>query len=202
MRTYPEGFEVIADLGDKIVEGLAESIERTRDDLRSYRDWRPDIVADHTERGLANWLHDRVWRHLTTLLDAVPNVYFRDTEPIREFYVYPKYRFRMKRHGEDGTVRSYPTQAVLEFMEQPMLDGDVEIRLIAGYEWDRDARTMGAAVVSLHDGEDNVVWMERLPAPGRGRAVTVPVPPVVGPAPPMIDLAGDAASEGRESEGR
>lgn len=87
-----------------------------------------------------------------------------------------KYRFRVKRHGEDGSVRAYPTQTVLEFMVQPMLDDDVEIRLVAGDEWDRIARTMGRAVISLHDGADDPVWLVYLPAPGSGEAVSVSTP--------------------------
>lgn len=74
MKSSPSAEEVIDELGDKVIGGLARAVALTENDLRSYRAWRPDIVADRTECGLANWLHDRVWRHLTVVFDGDPGV--------------------------------------------------------------------------------------------------------------------------------
>jgi hypothetical protein len=197
MKSHPSANEVLEELGDKIVEGLAVAVAKAADDLADYRAWRPDIVAGHSERGLANWLHDRVWRHVTAEFEMDPEVTISDAEPVREFWVGLKYRFRVKRHNEEGAVRAYPTQTVLEFMiQQPMLDGDAEVRLIVGYEWDKITRKMGPAVISLHDGLDDPVWLVRLPDPRSGGVATVLVPPVTGPAPTSIQMKDDVAEGG------
>jgi hypothetical protein len=74
MESYPPAERVLDELGDKVIDGLARAVAQAKQDLASYRAWRPDIVADHSERGLANWLHDRVWRHVTAEFDGDPLV--------------------------------------------------------------------------------------------------------------------------------
>jgi hypothetical protein len=75
-----------------------------------------------------------------------------------------------------------------------------EVRLAAGYEWSVETRDMGDAVLSLRDGQENVIWVEMLPnVDGHGVAITLP--PVPGPVPPMVELTADEADgeTGRDS---
>ncbi len=53
--SYPLAEQVLEDLGDKVVQGLALMVAQTRDDLRVYRRTFPSWVADSTDRGLLNW---------------------------------------------------------------------------------------------------------------------------------------------------
>lgn len=199
MDSYPEPDEVVEGLGDKVVAGLSSAVANAAIDLQEYRSLRPDWVADHSERGLANWIHDRLWRHLLSELDELPGVKLVDQEPIREIFVGVRYRLRVKRHRDDGAVSTYPTQLALEFFAQGQLaiEGLEEIRLIAGYEWDPDTRKIGAAVISLRDGRDNIMWIERLVPPSAG-AVGLTPPSVSGPTPPTIDIA---STSGQVAEG-
>ncbi|MBX6168947.1 MAG: hypothetical protein IRY84_15085 [Thermobispora bispora] len=109
-----------------------------------------------------------------------------------------RYRLRAKRHGDDGTVSTYPTPGAVEFLFQPpaqeALSGLEEIRLIVGYTWDRETRTMGQAVLSLRDGQDEIVWLVDLPDPGTGYAggTVIPLlPPADGPSSPVIQLGDE-----------
>ncbi len=67
-------------------------------------------------------------------------------------------------------MSTFLTQGALDFLEQqPMaLDGLDEIRLITGYRWDPELREIGAAVISLRDGSDRVIWMHDLDDPPGG----------------------------------
>jgi len=192
---------VLADL-DKVVRGVSQAVALARDDLAEYRRWRPDIVADATERGLANWIHDRLWVHLVAELDGVPGVQIRDDEPHREIFVGLGYRLRVKRHHVDGNVSTYPTEGALAFfVQEPTLDGLEEIRLAVGYEWDRDSRSIGDPLISLRDGLDNVVWVVPLPdaTAGSGQLHDLTPPALSGPAAPTVDLPSDNEQE-TESE--
>jgi len=60
MFSYPGADEVLDDLGDKVVEAFARSVARARADLAEYRRLKPSWVAQSSERGLANWIHDRL----------------------------------------------------------------------------------------------------------------------------------------------
>jgi hypothetical protein len=113
-------------------------------------------VADHSERGLANWIHDRMWTHLVSLLDGHPSVSFIDHGVTREMWVGTTYRLRAKRHLDDGRVSNVTTPTVLEFFaqEQATFDGLDEVHLIAGYIWDPLERRIVAPVLSLRDGKD------------------------------------------------
>lgn len=197
MLSPPTSDEVIDDLGDKVVEALSRSIARTREDLATYRKWRPSWVARHGERGLANWIHDFLWFHLTDLLDGIPGVHCVDKEPTREIMVGTRYRLRAKRHGRDGQVTSYPTQTAFEFKLQGVQDafpGMEETRLIVGYLWDSETREIGFPVLSLHDGQDAAKWMVNLPEVGAGEGygggTVEPLSPVVGPSAPQVDADG------------
>ena len=208
MFAAPEPDAVLADLGDKVVHGVSRAVLLARADLANYRAIRPGWVASSSERGLANWIHDRVWDHLLVQVDEIEEVAVVDQEPTREFYVGVKYRVRVKRHHTDGLVNSYPTQTALDFLGQggtlpiPTLE---EVNLIAGYEWDREERSMGAPLLSLRQGRSNVIWSVELPEvgeQGEGGAVVRPIVP--GPTGPVIGLPGvdvrRDGSKGKEPE--
>ncbi|GAB3163598.1 hypothetical protein GCM10027161_76310 [Microbispora hainanensis] len=189
------------DLGDKVTEAFARSVARTRADLAEYRRLKPSWVSQSSERGLANWIHDRLWYHLTVLLDGIPSVRLVDSEPTREIFVGFRYRLRAKRHGDDGNISTYLTPGAIEFLFQPPVQETLsdleEIRLIVGYTWDKETRMMGQAVLSLRDGQDEIVWLVDLPDTGTGYAggtVTPLLPPADGPSSPVIQL-GDEQSD-------
>ena len=201
---HPNPDDVLKDLGDKVVQGLALMVAHTADDLHVYRRTFPSWVADSTERGLLNWSHDRAWAHVTRIFDGISGVSFVDQPPKREIYVGTRYRLRVKKHDIEGRVSTYLTQGALDFLEQepPTLDGLEEIRLIAGYRWDPELREVGAAVISLRDGVDHVVWMHELDEPAAGAvASTVPILPPTAPRTPQIRMpSDDAVSERAEDE--
>lgn len=192
MKSYPTPGQVFDDLGDKVLGALVWSVDQARTDLTTYRAAYPLWVADASERGLASWIHDRLWAHLTVALVDVDSVTLLDKEPTREISVGTNYQLRMKRHHEDGAVSTYPTQGAIEFMAQDegqlSLVGLGLVKLIAGYNWNKDSRDMGVACLSLRDGKDNVVWHEDIPTALGGQtggAVVRPVAPQ--PTPPRID---------------
>lgn len=188
MKSVYESVAVLDDLGDKVVDGIAIAVRDTRRDLAEYREMRPAWVAEHSERGLANWIHDRLWAHLQRQLEHLPGCRFDNDEPERHFRVGTKYHFRAKRHDEYGSIATYPTQGALDFMEQQLtLDGMEEVRLIGGYLWDRETRAVLDAVISLRDSIDNVIWLEKLSTPATGSAAT-PISPT-GSEGPQLPLS-------------
>ncbi len=157
---------------------------------------RPAWVAEHSERGLANWIHDRLWAHLQRQLEHLPECRFDNDEPERHFRVGTKYHFRAKRHDEYGSIATYPTQGALDFMEQQLtLDGMEEVRLIGGYLWDRETRAVLDGVISLRDSIDNVIWLEKLGTPATGSAATpmLPTEPKGPQLPAVVTDTGGAA---------
>jgi hypothetical protein len=181
----------LADLGDKIVTALSRAVALAAQDLRKYRSAFPLWVADASERGLASWIHDRLWSHIVVAVDGIAGVTLADREPIREITVGHTYRLRIKRHHEDGQISTYPTQGALEFFAQgsvqESLPGLEEIRLAAGYKWDKDTRMIGEAVLSLRDGREVVIWEEILLAPDDLAPDATTIPPVPGPTPPTVE---------------
>ena len=199
MFSHPTSNHVLHDLGDKVIDGLVASVDRTRADFERYRREHPDWVARSSKRGLANWLHDALWAHLVVLLDGNPDVHVVDDEPLREFSVGQNYKLRAKRHAYDGSINSYPTQGALDFLTQPPpgFEGLDLTHLAVGYTWIKHSHAVGPAVLSLHDGAENVVWCVELP---RAAGVTLPSLGAPSPMPPLprIELNGgsDAADEG------
>ncbi len=191
MKSHPNSQEVLEALGDKIVNSLGAVVLEARNDLDDYRSTFPDFVADASERGLANWVHDRLWAHLTSNLEDSDTVQFVDNGPTREVLVDDTYRLRIKRHDAHGRVTSYPTASANAFFEQLsldlQLDGGTEVRLIAGYRWIPESRVIGPAVLSYRDGVDNLVWMVELPEPTQGTPA-VPITDPSVPPQPQIDL--------------
>ncbi len=194
---------VIDDLGDKVAQGLALMVARTRADLTLYRQTFPGWVANSTDRGLLNWCHDQAWAHAVVIFDGVREVSFVDRPPTRELFVGTRYRLRVKKHDIDGAIATYLTQGALDFLEQEpaTLDGLEEIRLIAGYGWDPELREIGAAVISLRDGHDKVIWKHELDEPTGGvTTTTTPIWPPTGPRPPRIERSGDTEG-GQRNDG-
>jgi len=205
MKSYPSFEEVLDEIGEKPVEAFARSVRLARRDLGSYRDFSPQWVADHSERGLANWISDRLWAHLAELAEPVSDMTVFEKGPLRELIVGLNHRFRFKRHDDAGSVASFPTAGFLEFATQPsaQLPGLEETRLIAGYDWNKDSRDMGAAVMSLRDGKDNVIWKEPLPDVGgqAGEEGTGPVPVLSptrsGPSAPTVAVSKEVGQKAR-----
>lgn len=203
MNSHPLQDAVLAELGDKVTVAVAESVAAATDDLTEYREARPAWVAQHSERGLANWIHDRVWVHLMERLDGEDEITVVDREPMRVFRVGTKYLLRVKRHGLGDRISTYPTQTALQFYvqgPQPLFPDMEEVRLAAGYLWNAETRSIGEAVISMRDGLDNVVWsvVIDLGEPGSGTVAIRPMPS--GPTPPIIDVAGDVDDESGEAQ--
>jgi len=201
MKSYPLSAVVLDDLSDKIVNALSRAVALAARDLREYRSTFPLWVADASERGLANWIHDRLWSHIAVAVDGISGVTLSDREPIREITVGHTYRLRVKRYHEEGQISTYPTQGALEFFAQgsiqESLPGLEEIRLAAGYKWDRDTRMIGDAVLSLRDGREAVIWEEILPAPDDLAPDATTIPSVPGPTSPTVE---EAAARDRQVE--
>jgi hypothetical protein len=194
MFLAPEPDVVLRGLGDKVVDSLSRAVVLGRRDLAEYRSSFPGWVADASERGLANWIHDRIWSHLLVQVQGIEEVSIVDKEPTREMFVGTTYRMRVKRHHIDGQVNSYPTPTALDFFGQggtlpiPTLE---EVNLIAGYEWDREERAMGVPMLSLRNGQTNIIWSVELPeVDEQGEAGIVVRPIVPGPTGPTVGLPG------------
>ena len=179
MPTLRHKARVLEELGEKVVEALAGAVDAARDDLRRYREILPDVAMQSSARGLANWIHDRVWYHACRLLDSVDDAVCYEKGPFREVIVKDRYRIRLKRHRSPASVATFPTQAALDFMEQPdgqrVLSGMEQLRLICGYVWDVDSGQMGPAVLSMRHGVKNVLWIHELSSP-EGMATPLPGP--------------------------
>jgi len=203
-RTYPTWSQVEPALGDKVLDAIVAAVADARADLADYRRIRPAWVAQASERGLAAWIHDRMWFHLVSALDQLPNVGITDKGVLREFTIGPAsnvIRFRLKRHHEDGDVSTYPTQLALEFLAQAddMLECFEELHLIAGYKWDPDERAMGAPVISLRDGRSTVIWEHDLS--GRGSSAGGQgLPSVPKPSAPVVDPVARSADHASSDE--
>lgn len=162
-QSHPTFEQVREDIGDKVITAIGKCVASARRDLSDYREALPRMVARHTDRGLANWIHDMMWASLVTELDEMPGVDLVDNNVTREVVCGVNYRFRVKRHDRDARVRSYPTQSALDFhIQTATLDGLEEWNLTFGYEWDNEQRRIGSPVMALHNGK-KLVWYEALP---------------------------------------
>ena len=174
---------VLDELGDKMLEALAASVAGARTDYLRYQVTLPDFAAQASSRGSANWIHDRLWHHVRALLADVDDVLLIDLGVTREIVLAGRYRIRMKRHRPPAQVATYPTQTAMDFMsqapEQLVLEGLDQVNLIAGYVWLGDSSEIGPAVLSMRDGQDNVLWVHELPeaSTGRSASVVTPLPP-------------------------
>lgn len=145
-----------------------------------------------------------MWSRLTRALDGVAEVSFVENGSTREMYVGIRYRLRAKRHGTFGSVATYPTQTAIAFMEQEQLalSGLEQVNLCVGYRWDSEMRQIAEAVLSLRDGQDNIIWLTKLEEPpATGAAPVTPILPADdGPQLPRIDGPAVERAEGTEDE--
>lgn len=178
-----------------------DATKATRSDLAEYRDVFPAWVADSSDRGLSNWIHDRLWAHLRRGLVDVDLVELADLGVTREITIGIRYRARVKRHSIRDRIRSYPTKTALAFWAQSdTLEGLEEIRLGFGYRWDPDERVIGSTVISLRDGLDTeAVWVVEVDAPDAGEGTTSITWTPVDPSLPQIDLYEAAADDEEEA---
>lgn len=200
---FPLYEEVCADIGDKVVNAMAKSVVNARTDLAIYREALPHFVSDHSERGLANWIHDRMWKHLVDEVSDNPVVNIADNGVLREICVGLNYRFRAKRHDEESNTQSYPTLSVIEFhIQQPTLDGLSELRLDYGYRWVADERRIGEPVMSLRNGR-TLVWDHVIDTEALGTEIPMTRPDTQGPKPSVaIDIKGAKDLKGFEATGQ
>lgn len=158
---------IIDALGDKVVSGIVKAVADSRADLATYRKAFPSWVVDASQVGLANWINDRVWAHLETEIDGLPDTHVFKSGSTRELFVGTEFRIRVKRHGVSGKIESYPTQTAIEFYDSEALDqipGLDELCLTAGYIWSKDDRQLGAAVIALsRELGVNPRWVVTLP---------------------------------------
>lgn len=205
---YPTSEAVLAGIGEKPIEAFSLCVTRARHDLHMYRETFPVWVADHSERGLANWISDRIWAHLLGLADSISDMEMIEKGVTREVTIGVNYRFRVKRHSEDGMVASYETPTFLEFVSQrnaTTLPGMEETRLIAGYDWIKDLRNIGSPVISLRDGRDNIIWKATLPeVPDEdtgdgGSTAPVVTPERPGPTGPVVDVRDTVGQDSKET---
>lgn len=166
MQSLRHKAQVLDGLGEKVLEGLAMAVDHARGDLARYRRTLPDFVAQSSPRGLANWIHDRVWHRACQQLDSVDGVVLYEKGATREIIVKDRYRMRVKRHRAPATVATYPTQGAMDFMAQPsgqlVLEGLEQLRLIVGYQWEADRADLGPAVLSMRHGIRSVLWVHEL----------------------------------------
>ena len=196
--------QVLEELGEKVLEALVAANDAARDDLHKYRVTLPDIATQSSTRGMANWIHDRVWYHACRLLDSIDDVVCYEKGSFREVIVRDRYRIRLKRHRPPAAVATYPTQGAIDFMEQPdgqrVLEGMEQLRVIFGYVWDEDSDEMGPAMLSMRHGIKNVLWVHELSST---RTSAVPFPSRAQPAASVVRsrLAGmfEEAQRSRQS---
>lgn len=202
MFSHSPADDVLQDLGDKVVSAVVTANDHAREDYRVYREMNPQWAADHSERGIANWIHDRLWAHLGRVLDEVDDVLLISNGPTREIRVGTRFLVRVKRHDAKDRVRSYPTKAAHSFWAQSdTFEGLEDIRLSFGYRWNSEERKMGDALIALHDGlGTKPVWAVKVAAAESTAASPVTWAPIE-PTLPQLDLS-DVAAEDGEEEGR
>lgn len=199
MFSYPPAEDVLQDLGDKVVGALVDATKATRSDLAEYRDIFPAWVADSSDRGLANWIHDRLWAHLRRAVADFDSVALTDQGVNREIAVGMRYRARVKRHSGRDRIRSYPTRSALAFWAQSdTLEGMEEVGLGFGYRWDPEEREIGSTIISLRDGlNSDAIWAVEVDAAAPGQVAAITWTPV-DPSLPQIDLYEAAANDEEE----
>lgn len=210
MISLPDPEEVLNELGDKVIDAIVHAVGFAKEEFAHYRRQHPAWAAENAARTLADMIHDWMWSDVKQQLDSLSHVNLIDKDPRREIAVRVQspdrlsYLLRIKLHHLDGRTSSYQTQTVIDFELQGMTQtfpGWGEVRLEAGYEWDKDMRTIGEPVLSLRHGRNKVIWVCQLPyraAPPEDGGVLVP-PVKPGPTPPVVEApehdAGETATE-------
>ena len=126
---------------------------------------------------ITNWIHDRLWFHLSSLED-VPRIFVRDdgrAAPSFSSATPTDQHGAPRQRGQNQHVRQSDGARVLRAARRSACAGDIEeVRLAAGYQWIDASHDVGAPVLSLHDGWDNVVWMRELPEAGESDRSRLP----------------------------
>lgn len=162
MNPRPSPEQVLGELGDKVLEALVEAVDGARDDLESFREWRPGWFSTFSSRFTANFLHERMWAGLVRRIDPLDHVTVLDREPHRQLHA-DGYVLRVKRHHPGDRISTYPTEGALRFWSSEMsLPGMEEVSLALGYMWDAELRKVGDAVISFRDALDKPVWAVRI----------------------------------------
>lgn len=210
MISQPGPDEVVNELGDKVVGAVLHAVEVAKEQFLKYRREHPDWAADNAPRTLASLIHDWMWTALKQQLDELPHVNLIDRHPTREIAVQVQseerlsYLLRVKLHHPDGRTSSYQTQSVIDFELQgvrPTFPGFGETRLQAGYEWDKETRTMGDPVISLRDGRDKIIWVHSLAEQeDDADGGTVTRPPKPGPTLPTLDVSAVESDDSTGTE--
>jgi hypothetical protein len=154
MISHPSPEAVVSELGDKVIDAIVRAVAVAKNEFELYRQQHPSWAAENAARTIADMIHDWMWTELKQQLDLVPHVNMVDKDPRREIAVQVhspdrlSYLMRIKLHHLDGRTSSYQTQTVIDFELQgrnETFPGWGEVRLEAGYEWDKHARIMGWA---------------------------------------------------------
>lgn len=115
---YPTDDEVIAELGDKFLTALVDSVRGTRGDIRDMREWRSSWFPTMHSRCLSNLIHDRIWARLIAAIESDPATTIIEKGPTREIAVGLHLRLRVKRHLSGDKISTYPTRTAIEFWQQ------------------------------------------------------------------------------------
>lgn len=210
MISHPSPEDVLAELGDKVIDALRLGVAHAKEQLRAYQQANPSWLPGHAKRTVANLIHDWMWTAVTTALADAPHVTIIDRDPRRELVIQVEsekrlsYRLLLKRHHLDGSTSSYQTQTVIDFELQgpnQTFPGYGEVRLKAGYEWDGETRTMGGPLITLRDGHDNVLWTLPLAPHEETGGGTVTQPTTPEPVLPTIDVPGDEGARDEKGTG-
>lgn len=189
MNSFYKPEAVVEALGEKVLGALGSAVPKTRSDLDRYRKALPEFASTSSARGLANWIHDRVWHHVVEEIQGLRNAFTIIKGPVCEVVVDEKYRIRVKRHNWVGRVSTYPTATALKFLRQPLeqlvIEGLDQVRLIAGYRWDHTRHEIGPAVLSLRDGLNNVLWVIELSESSTDTSSARTIPPTTPVAPQL-----------------
>jgi hypothetical protein len=205
MISHPSPEAVVSELGDKVVDAIVHAVKVAKEKFARYREQHPDWAADNAARTIADLIHDWMWTDVKQQLDLLPHVNLIDKDPRREIAVRVhseerlSYLLRIKLHHLDGRTSSYQTQTVMDFELQEVNEtfpGWGEVRLEAGYEWEKDTRTMGAPVISLRHGRNRIIWVHQLPEQGGSAGATVSRPAGPGaPTLPGVEVPGRDSEE-------
>jgi hypothetical protein len=183
---------VLENLGDKFLIAFAGSVAAARSDIDAMCAWQPSWFPTMHSRCLSNLIHDRIWAHLLTTVEADQSATVRESGPTREVQVGTNFLLRIKRHRTGNHISTYPTQTALAFYlqnQQPTLDGLELITLAAGYRWDEELRKINAPVLSYRDGKDNPIWAVELDEPQAGTGTTaIRWTPLGVPDLPQVDF--------------
>lgn len=195
--------DIRGEFGDKVVGALVAAVTGAREDLATYRTGLPTFAYEHSGRGLAGWIHDRMWAHLQRELFEVPGVSLIDNGPTREVTVGLNYRLRIKRHSVAGGIRNYPTATALAFWDDDdfTLPGLGEVHLCFGYVWDPIVEQILDAVVSRRSDQNKVLWMERLDEQADGGTGSADVEPIVPPTTPSLPSIQTPTTKSDEKDG-